>query len=515
MALELYDRVKETATTTGTGTFTLAGAVTGFRTFGSVLADADTTYYVIELPNTGEWEVGLGTIGTSGTTLARTTPLASSNGGAAVNFSAGTKQVYVTIPAAYLGALAASTLGSAAYRSTGTSGANVPLLNGANTWSAAQAISSNDAASLVVGPNGATNPAFQVNSATGSMAAGLLLTGAVAAGTVALAVISSGANANLSIDAKGSGTIGIGAASTGRVTITPVTTITGALTLSAVGLVYDGKTLTGSTGTGNMVLSASPTLTGTAALANLTVGGTLVQTSNSATAFASGPNGSTNPVFLLVNSTGSQAAGLSLTGAVAAGTVAAAVISSGANASLSIDAKGSGTIGIGAASTGRVTITPVTTITGALTLSAVGLIYDGKTLTGSTGTGNMVLATSPTLTTPVLGVATATSVAADTFTLTTSNINSQSGTSYTLVSGDNGKTVICTNSSAVAVSLDTGLTAGFWCRIVQDNTGQVTVGGTATSNSANGKKTRARYSVLTILYAGASNTYYIGGDTAT
>lgn len=97
MALELYDRVKETTTTTGTGTLTLGGASTGYRTFGSVLADSDTTYYAID--GGSEWEVGLGTIGGSGTTLARTTPIASSNAGAAVNFSAGSKTVFGTLPA--------------------------------------------------------------------------------------------------------------------------------------------------------------------------------------------------------------------------------------------------------------------------------------------------------------------------------------------------------------------------------------------------------------------------------
>lgn len=94
------DRVMETSTTTGTGALTLAGAVAGFRTFASVAAVADTVHYVIELVNaegapTGEWETGLGTY--SGVnTLTRTTPIASSNGGAAVNFSAGTKRVAIS-----------------------------------------------------------------------------------------------------------------------------------------------------------------------------------------------------------------------------------------------------------------------------------------------------------------------------------------------------------------------------------------------------------------------------------
>ena len=94
MAHISQDRVKETTTTTGTGAITLAGAGTGFRTFASVMAASDTCYYTIS--GGAEWEVGLGTFNT---TLTRTTVYASSNAGAAVNFSAGTKDVYITAPA--------------------------------------------------------------------------------------------------------------------------------------------------------------------------------------------------------------------------------------------------------------------------------------------------------------------------------------------------------------------------------------------------------------------------------
>ena len=98
MALVISDRVKETSTTTGTGTLTLAGAVTGFETFTANLSDGDTTYYCCT-DNT-DFEVGLGTFTASGTTLARTTILASSNSGSAVNWSAGTRTVFCTLPAA-------------------------------------------------------------------------------------------------------------------------------------------------------------------------------------------------------------------------------------------------------------------------------------------------------------------------------------------------------------------------------------------------------------------------------
>jgi len=92
----LYDRVKETTTTTGTGTLTLAGAASGFRDF-SVVGNGNTCFYTIV--GGTEWEVGIGTYTASGTTLARTTILASSNAGAAVNLSAGTKDVFLTLPA--------------------------------------------------------------------------------------------------------------------------------------------------------------------------------------------------------------------------------------------------------------------------------------------------------------------------------------------------------------------------------------------------------------------------------
>ena len=98
MALVIKDRVRETTTTTGTGTVSLAGAALGFDSF-SVIGDGNTTYYCIANPGTTEWEVGIGTYTLSGTTLARTTVISSSNSNLAVNFSAGTKDVFVTYPA--------------------------------------------------------------------------------------------------------------------------------------------------------------------------------------------------------------------------------------------------------------------------------------------------------------------------------------------------------------------------------------------------------------------------------
>ena len=98
MALVVKDRVKESTTTTGTGTITLAGAATDYQSFAAI-GDGNTTYYTIQLGASDEWEVGLGTYTASGTTLSRDTVLSSSNAGSLVNFSAGEKDVFVVYPA--------------------------------------------------------------------------------------------------------------------------------------------------------------------------------------------------------------------------------------------------------------------------------------------------------------------------------------------------------------------------------------------------------------------------------
>ena len=97
MAFVINDRVKETSTTSGTGTFTLDGATTGFETFSSAIGNANTTYYTIHTQNAAEFEVGIGTVGAG--TLARDTVISSSNSDAAVDFTAGTKDVFCTMPA--------------------------------------------------------------------------------------------------------------------------------------------------------------------------------------------------------------------------------------------------------------------------------------------------------------------------------------------------------------------------------------------------------------------------------
>lgn len=99
MPFKYADRVRETTTSTGTGTISLAGAVSGFQTFSAGIGASNTCMYTISHRTASEWEVGLGTLDSLGTTLTRTSVQSSSNSNTAVTFSAGTKDVFVTEPA--------------------------------------------------------------------------------------------------------------------------------------------------------------------------------------------------------------------------------------------------------------------------------------------------------------------------------------------------------------------------------------------------------------------------------
>ena len=117
MALVINNRVRELTSTTGTGAVTLGGAVGGFQTFAAGIGNDNTTYYTISINSENEWEVGRGTLSADSSTMERTEVLESSNGDAAVDFSAGSKEVFCTLPAekaVYLDA----------------SGASVPALGG-------------------------------------------------------------------------------------------------------------------------------------------------------------------------------------------------------------------------------------------------------------------------------------------------------------------------------------------------------------------------------------------------
>ena len=168
MALVIKDRVQETTATTGTGTITLAGAVSGFQSF-SAIGDGNTTFYSIV--GGTQWELGIGTYTSSGTTLSRDTILESSTGGSAVNFSAGTKTVFCTYPAERSVYVEGSSIVPGATAtlpvSSGGTGSNTATFSGANITSLN---ASNISSGLLAVANGGTNNAFFTVSGPASSA---------------------------------------------------------------------------------------------------------------------------------------------------------------------------------------------------------------------------------------------------------------------------------------------------------------------------------------------------------
>jgi hypothetical protein len=222
MAFVVADRVKETTTTVGTGDVALAGAAFGFRTFASGVGNSNTTYYAIVSQTANEWEVGYGTLDATSANLARTTVFASSNSGSLVTFSAGTKDVFVTQPAARTLVQVnggASTNGILYYTGAGIAAAGAALtFNGTNfaTTGSATAASFSTAGAVAAGTVSATT----VTSTGATTAASLVPTGSTvpangvylpAANTVGFATNSAGV-----VYINASGNLLVGTATDGK-----------------------------------------------------------------------------------------------------------------------------------------------------------------------------------------------------------------------------------------------------------------------------------------------------------
>ena len=153
MALVLNDRVKVTSTTTGTGAFALGAAATGFETFAQGIGNNNTTYYCIFNQGTTGFETGLGTLDGSSANLTRTAVISSSNSDSAVDFSAGTKDVFCTLPASKTMEMVLTTQGDMPYASAantparlalGSAGHILQVNSGGNApeWAASSGVSS-------------------------------------------------------------------------------------------------------------------------------------------------------------------------------------------------------------------------------------------------------------------------------------------------------------------------------------------------------------------------------------
>lgn len=137
----------------------------------------------------------------------------------------------------------------------------------------------------------------------------------------------------------------------------------------------------------------------------------------------------------------------------------------------------------------------------------------GTTLTVS-GTTAITLPTSGTL--AVLGANTFTAAqTAPAYIVGSTNVNAQTGTTYTLVSGDNGKVVTLSNAGAITVTVPSGLGAGFACTLVQLGAGQVGLTASGTTINSDGTLThlKAQYAAGS-LYAYAADTFVFAGDRA-
>ena len=183
MAFIFADRIQETTTTTGTGDITFAGATNGYRTFSSVLTTGDTLYYTIQHSSANEWEVGIGTFNASGK-LARTLVITSSNSDSQVNFSSGSKFVFLTLSAAVF-PISESNLGTNSVTSGKISDNSV--------------ISSKIANSSVTSGKIADGSVTSGKVATNAIVTSLLADGSVTSGKIADSSVTSGKIATNSI----------------------------------------------------------------------------------------------------------------------------------------------------------------------------------------------------------------------------------------------------------------------------------------------------------------------------
>ena len=414
-----------------------------------------------------------GTLGTTAVTWAQFSGAGSFTAGTGLTLTGTAFSLTAPVTVA-LGGTNATTAGITSFNNitgfsasgpTGTTSTNL-VFSDSPALTGAVSVTSASATSLAVGLTGATNPAFAVDSSTGSQVAGLKITGAVTGGSVAIVATDSGSNASVTLNAKGSGTIGIGSVSTGAVTITPATTITGVATLTAQpilssltaskpvftdaskGLVSTGTLAYDQGGTGQTTYATGDIVYASASntLAKLAIGtSTQVLTVTAGVpVWAAASTGSVTSVAVSGGTTGLTTSGGPIT---TSGTITLAGRLAPAIGGTGIANNAASTLTINGAFATTLTVSGATGVT----LPTTGTL---ATLAGSETLTNKTL-TSPTLTTPALGTPASGILSACTVDGTDEvgfkNIpqNSQSA-AYTLVLADAGKHIFHPSGDANA-----------------------------------------------------------------
>lgn len=505
MPLVLKDRVKETTTTTSTGSYTLAGAVGGYQAF-SVIGNGNTTYYAVT--NGTDWEVGIGTYTLSGTVLSRDTILESSNSGNAVNWSAGVKEIFCTYPAERSMYVDGTTITPAISARLGftnlAQGSALSVLGVTGNATADNASIAAGTDNQVLRRSGTALAFGSVNLAssdavTGDLPfanlaqiAGLSVLGVTGSSTADVAGITAGTDNQV---LRRSGTsVAFGAvnlASTDAVTgDLPFSNLAQGSALSVLGVTGNATADNASiaAGTDHQVLRRSGTtvafgavnlaqsaaITGTLPVGN---GGTGITSFGAGVATWLGTPSSANLAAAVTDETGSGALVFANTPTLVTPVLGAATGTSLALTGGSLTTRPAATQdGVviagraGGTSTYNVTITPTTltasrTLTlangdttlqaGTMAVTGTGLGQFASTtssqlagvISDETGSGSLVFATSPTLVTPVLGTPTSGNLSnctvdgTDAVGFRNTPVNSQSA-AYTLVLADAGKTIL-------------------------------------------------------------------------